>query len=347
MGGSAGAGSVGLHLTAYGGRDDGLFVGAFGDAFFYPTSNNQTFSQYQYDQFATSAGCGSASDTLACLRSAPVEALLTAADINNAYPGQALSSRYIWTPVVNDDFIQALPLQLYQNGQFVRVPLIVGDVLDEGTVFANDALDAAGVSAFMSANYPLLSSSNLTTINELYPPTTVFPLRNLYYSSSAAAYGEATFKCPGYLIGSSMAAAGLTSQVWQYNFTQSVPIIVAAGFGVAHNSDLGALFGGSAGNSTGFFDIEDNITNAVLYQSFGNINILSSTIEMSYLISFIRSLDPNAFKASVAPQWDPTFASGTPQQVQIQNVGSQMQPIDPGLISRCHFWWDLIEQIRQ
>jgi len=107
------------------------------------------------------------------------------------------------------------------------------------------------------------------------------------------------------------------------------------------------LFGGNAGNSTGFFDIEDNITNAVLYQSFGNINVVSSTIEMSYLISFIRSLDPNTFKASIAPKWDPTFASDTPQQVQIQNVGSQMQPIDPKLISRCHFWWDLIEQIRQ
>ncbi|KAH0282182.1 triacylglycerol lipase-like protein [Aureobasidium namibiae CBS 147.97] len=346
VGGSAGAGSVGLHLTAYGGRNDSLFVGAVGDAFFYPTVNNATFSQHQFDTLATTVGCGSASDKLACLRSVDINAIQQG-DINGAYPNQTLDSQYIWTPVVDGNFIQDLPLRMIQNGQFVKVPLIVGDVTDEGTLFANNALDAQEVSKFMSANFPLLSSDNLTTINKLYPPTTLFPFHNLYFSSSAAAYGESSFKCPGYLIGTSMAAAGLASSVWQYNFNQTIPAIATAGFGVMHQSDLGALFGGSVGSSTGFFDLADNVENAVLFESYNAGNKMSSTIAMDYLISFVRSLDPNTFKASAAPRWNAAFASHSAEQMRIQDIGTQMEQISTDFIARCAFWTDLLSQIGQ
>jgi acetylcholinesterase len=236
---------------------------------------------------------------------------------------------------------------MFQNGQFIKVPLIVGAVTHEGTLFANNALNAEQVSAFMSANYPLLSPANLTTINNLYPPTTKFPFHTLYFSSSSAAYGESTFSCPGTLIGASIASAGLTSNVWQYNFNQTIPAIAAAGYGVLHQSDLGALFGGSVGFTTGFFDAADNIANAVLFQSYNAGNKVSSTIAMNYLISFARTLNPNTYKASIAPQWKPAYASGAAQQMRIQNVGTQMEQVPTDFLARCDFWNDLIPQIRQ
>ncbi|THZ34329.1 alpha/beta-hydrolase [Aureobasidium pullulans] len=346
FGASAGAGSVGLHLTAYGGRNDRLFVGAAGDAFFYPTTNNKTYTQAQFDHFASITGCGSAANRLACIRTLEISALQKG-NVAGTYPGQSMSSQYTWTPVVDGDFIQDYPLRLYQDGKFVKVPLIVGDVLDEGTIFANNAASPSEVSSFVSANYPALSQGNLTVINTLYPPSTSFPLRTAYFASSAAAYGEATFKCPSYLIGASMANAGLSSHVWTYNFTQSITVLSAAGFGVAHNSDLGAFFGPLVGPSSGLFDVIDNLSNAVTFGAFATSNKPSSVIAMRYLISFVRTLDPNTYKATSAPMWNAAFTSGAPQTLQLQNDGSGMHFYPSDFLTRCQFWQDLIPSTGQ
>jgi carboxylesterase type B len=126
LGGSSGAGSISLQLAAYGGRDDSLFVGAVGDAIFSPTVNNATFSQYQFDQFAVQTGCGAATDKLACLRALDISTLQKA-NVQEAYPGQSMLAQYIWTPVVDGTFVADYPLRLYQDGKFVKVPLITGD----------------------------------------------------------------------------------------------------------------------------------------------------------------------------------------------------------------------------
>lgn len=99
FGGSAGAGSVALQLAAYGGRDDGLFVGAVGDAIFSSQVNNATFSQFQFDQFASRLGCDSASDKLACLCGLDIDTLQTAS-ISGGYPGQSQAAQWIWYVVL-------------------------------------------------------------------------------------------------------------------------------------------------------------------------------------------------------------------------------------------------------
>lgn len=126
IGGSAGAGSVALQLSAYGGRDDGLFVGAVGDAVFSPQVNNATFSEYQFEKFASTVGCGSAADRLACLRGLDIAKLQTGS-VAGGYPGEPQLAEYIWTPVVDGTFLVDYPLALFQQGKFVKVPLITGD----------------------------------------------------------------------------------------------------------------------------------------------------------------------------------------------------------------------------
>lgn len=134
---SAGAGSVGLQLTAYGGRDDRLFAAAIGDAMFFPNVNNETYQEIQFDQFSASLGCDNAPDQLDCLRALDINEIQKA-NIQMAYPGKKINANFIWTPVVDGSFIEDLPLRLYQDGKFVKVPLIVGDVVRKYGAISNE-----------------------------------------------------------------------------------------------------------------------------------------------------------------------------------------------------------------
>lgn len=256
---SAGAGSVGLQLTAYGGRDDSLFAAAAGDAIFYPTVNDEKFQEFQFDQFSATLGCNNATDQLGCLRSLDLTEIQKA-NVQMPYPGKELNANFIWTPVVDGSFIQDLPLRLFQDGKFVNVPLMVGDVVrtyvwssithrrltlsqtDEGTIFVGDPNNPAEVAEFISANYPGLSDTNLDEMNELYPPESKIGLQSPYFPSVAKAYGEATFVCPGIEI-SKAAAKANSSTVWNYRFNQGTVLTDILGIGVWHTLDVGAIFG--------------------------------------------------------------------------------------------------------
>lgn len=125
---SAGALSVGMHLTAYGGRDDGLFSGAImesGNPVFYGTFGG--WNRTSFTTAVNSLGCSSASDKLQCLRQIPFATLNAWINTTHLSAG--------WQPLVDGDFIQGYTsLQLNQS-QFVHVPIISGANSDEGTAF--------------------------------------------------------------------------------------------------------------------------------------------------------------------------------------------------------------------
>lgn len=87
---SAGAASVGWHLTAYNGRDDGLFRAGImesGNPINYNGYYNVSHYQPIYDALVEAVGCKE-KDSLACLRTLPVEAFVKAF---NATPSLATS----------------------------------------------------------------------------------------------------------------------------------------------------------------------------------------------------------------------------------------------------------------
>lgn len=321
FGASAGAGSVGLQMSAYGGRDDKLFVGAFADAAFYTNVNDATFQESQFGQLASTVGCGKAVSKLACLRGINITAFQVGNSLGS-YPGQNMTSLFQWSAVVDGDFIQDVPLRLYQHGNFVKVPTIVGEVTDEGTFFAYNAATPAEVSRFMSANYPGLSTQNLSTTNSLYPIGTPFPFHAAYFPSAAAAYGDAAFKCPGHLIAQSQSKARKNASVWKYSFNQGITLLEAAGYGVAHTTDLGAIFGPHVGPSTGILDVTNGITNGLIFGPCASENAALVPIMMGYTISFVRFLNPNAKKYGLAPTWNALNGSTGLQRLLVQNIGT-------------------------
>ena len=62
-------------MTAYGGRDDGLFIGAMPELPFLPTSRSVADSEFQFDEIATATSCSTEADPLTCLRGSDLSVL--------------------------------------------------------------------------------------------------------------------------------------------------------------------------------------------------------------------------------------------------------------------------------
>lgn len=63
-GDSAGAGSIDLHLSAYGGRNDNLFHATAAESQSFGAQFTVEGSQYQYDALIERVGCNLSNDTL-------------------------------------------------------------------------------------------------------------------------------------------------------------------------------------------------------------------------------------------------------------------------------------------
>ncbi|KAK2670521.1 hypothetical protein RAB80_012943 [Fusarium oxysporum f. sp. vasinfectum] len=130
---SAGAFSVGAHLTAFGGRDDRLFRGAIMDSgnpvFYLPVFPAQYF-QPSYEALLKMTRCNNSADGLECLRQVPIAEL---SKVFHASP--SLWSGF--TPSKDGNFIQGSGSELLSKGKFVHVPILIGTNTDEGTYFAS------------------------------------------------------------------------------------------------------------------------------------------------------------------------------------------------------------------
>lgn len=321
-------------MTAYGGRDDGLFAGAYADAPAYSEVNSDSYSQFQFNNFATAAGCGSATDRLSCLRQADIAKIQKANVVGNYTD---IAAQFTFNPVIDSTFVQDIPLRLFQTGHFVNVPMIVGDATDEGTLFAANAGSPEEVSEFMQANVPSLTEANLTTINQFYPLMAAQqPFHKAYFPSAAAAFGEATFICPGLTISS---AVGASNQVWNYRFDQSSLALRLAGYGVLHAFDTGAIFGPNAGPMAGLLGI---IENGLVFSSFAGENANVVPIMMNYAISFVRTQDPNTYKSVFSPNWQTYNNNGGKQRIVVRNSGVIYEDVPAAQQTRCAFWTDII-----
>ncbi|KAK9772552.1 putative Alpha/beta-hydrolase [Seiridium cardinale] len=144
---SCGGNSVGFHMTAYGGRDDGLFSAGVmqsgnpaswralnGTEFYQPLYENVTTHVHPSAAYASEHDmtpdetCSTAIDTLACLRTGRVEELVAVFN----------SSRDIsqkWFPVIDGDLIKELPSRQLNRGDFVKIPILSGTSTNEGHWF--------------------------------------------------------------------------------------------------------------------------------------------------------------------------------------------------------------------
>lgn len=165
--------SVGYHLTAYGGRDDGLFRAGImesGGSISANTLRNESYYQDSFDALAAQVGCADVADVLQCLRGVPFETLNAA--LNGTDGSPAYSS---FMPLIDGDLIQTPgSMQLNQHA-FVRVPIIAGTNSDEGTSFGPTGINSTeGFYSYLTGKRPsIFSSSSSSSIYTREDPCAV------------------------------------------------------------------------------------------------------------------------------------------------------------------------------
>lgn len=323
-GDSAGAGSVAHHMTAHGGHNSNLFVGAVAESPFWPTERTVGQMEFQYEQFVKDVGCERTDDSLGCLRTSDIETIQRF-NIDKPFPGGTTKPAPLWyfLPVVDGQLIEDRLYKLFNQGKFIRVPLVVSDDTNEGTPFAYNATSESEVAQFIKNNYPELSKRQLKTILKAYPKMEPLMKHAAYFPSAAAAYGDSTFTCPGNFMAAAMAKVFSSDQVWNYRFNVRDPTEIANGMGVPHVFDLPAIFGVGE-------------TNEPTY-SYANSNAQIIPITMDYFLSFIKTLNPNVFRNKNAPEWQP-WGSSTGQRLKLQTNSTQMESVPQLQIDRCSMW---------
>ncbi|KAL4167891.1 hypothetical protein KRP22_011299 [Phytophthora ramorum] len=223
---SAGAGSVGHQLVAFGGRDDGLFWGGImqsGAPINGPSkyTNASAFDVY-YNNITAATNCSSVEDTLACLRQVPVAQL-------SAILNSSVTSSTPFYPVVDGEFIEKAGFTLMNEGKFVHVPILHGTNHDEGTAFGTTGIDTTD--EFLEYVKSVTDSAeDAAVLADLYPdipevgipgtlhgrPSNDTPYGDMYKRVSAYA-GDKTMHAPRRFTSQTWAANNVTSYSYVFN----------------------------------------------------------------------------------------------------------------------------------
>jgi len=266
-------------------------------------------AQGVYNTVVKNAGCSSASDTLACLRAADYTTLLNAMNSVPAFLGyRSVDLSYLPRPDPTDNFFPQSPELAVAAGAYSKMPIIIGDQEDEGTIFSlfqgNITTNSELIDYLTSAfdNNPN-AKSLVTGLVATYPedlgisgsPFGTTVLNNLYpqYKRLAAILGDLVFTLSrrAYL-----AQVASSQPCWSYlgSYLHGTPIL-----GTFHASDI-------------------------LY-SYGYLgdNVPTTTLQTAY-IAFTNNLDPNALgTSSPLINW-PKWTASNPQLLSMTQLSNSL-----------------------
>ncbi|KAL8659546.1 MAG: hypothetical protein Q9202_007075 [Teloschistes flavicans] len=292
-GSSAGAASVTLQVAAYGGKDDGLFHATAAESQSFGALRTVEESQYQYDELISRVQCDvehtNSDDTLACLRRLSSDEL-QAQNIGTPFPNTRRRPLFAYNPTLDYDFIPDYTLNLFSSGRFLKVPAIYGDATDEGTTFVPRSTDTVDDSnGFLQAQFPLLNATQEDWIQKTYPPSTQqFSIKSgKYWRSTADAYGELRYVCPGMFLNNVYAAHGVKGN-WNYRYAVLIPGANKSGIGTPHVAELNAIWGAPPGSPL----------------SYKTVDAHAIPVLQQYWLSFIRTFDPNKLRLAGTPAWE-------------------------------------------
>ena len=281
---SAGGGSVSYQSLAFGGRDDHLFRGLISES-----GPPMTLSAYPaplanaiYANVTAATGCDRASDSLACLREVPFEALDAALNVTPPYD---------FGPAIDQDFIETFPSIQLDKGQFTKTPFLLGTNSDEGTLFGPMGINTDAEFAAYLASLGA-SNASIAEIMTLYPnipslglPATL-PFRPTN-ESIGTQYKRTTAFATDYamLAGRRYANAAWTnhsvpSYAYRFNVVPNGATIYQ---GVTHYVEVAFVYD----NMLGLGDFPNEFTGKP-----PNYDAVASLMSKSWA-SFISDLDPN------------------------------------------------------
>ncbi|KAL4079093.1 sterol esterase [Scleroderma citrinum] len=243
---SAGSVSIWLHMVAFDGQLNGLFQGAVTQSGFAHPMEQANESQPIYNQLLEYTNCTNPTNgnsTLDCLRAAPYQSLKNAVNmVPTLLSYESLATSF--HPVVDGIMFKRPGRQSLAEGLYAKIPIIAGDVEDEGTLFSllnvNVTTDQGFVD-YVQTNYiPTANETQMQGLAEAYTSDpsqgspfgtgTNFTLTP-EYKRLAAFQGDYYFQAPR-RYGVTITSA--TQNVWSYLFRAQK----YNGLGTFHESDL-------------------------------------------------------------------------------------------------------------
>ncbi|KAK5163757.1 uncharacterized protein LTR77_010430 [Saxophila tyrrhenica] len=338
MGGdSAGAQSVNLQVTAYGGRDDGLFHATAAESQSFSGLRTVKENQFAYDNLVIRTGCTRAVDTLSCLRN------LTATELqeqnfNTPFPGAQDPPLYMYGPTLDYNFITDYTYRAYAQGKFVKVPAIGGDDTNEGTIFVPmTTANLSDTDTFLQSQWPSFTLSQLRTWNSLYPiaGTPSFPDSGRAWREASKGYGETRYICPGIFISGAQANCSVPN--WNYRWNVIDPPAAKEGYGVSHTIEVNAIWG------------PEN-TNGGAPDSYmrGGVNYPIVSVVQGYWTSFIRSYNPNTHRVKGSPEWQRwTKGEGYWNRLEFRTNATGMEKVPRDQRERCAYLRSIGVELKQ
>ncbi|KAF9535607.1 Alpha/Beta hydrolase protein [Crepidotus variabilis] len=243
---SAGAISASLQMLAYGGNTTDLFHGAIMQSGAPIPVGNFTSGQVYYNQLLSATNCASSNDTFLCLQQVSQDELKVAVDETPNYFSYD-SLVLAWSPRADGKFLPDNPQRLLQQGKFMSIPVISGNVDDEGTVFSlsstNVTTDAQFREYVSQIWVPGANTSTLDPLWSYYPENPAdgspFDTSNAnsitpQFKRTAAFQGDVVFQTPRRFFLESLSG---TQNAWSYlsKAAKVTPVL-----GSFHGSDLSA-----------------------------------------------------------------------------------------------------------
>lgn len=235
---SAGAYSVGDHINAFNGDNDGLFRAAIlesGGAVG-PPLNGTNWYQHMYDNLTESVGCADAEDTLQCLRDVPYETIAP-------YGYQGLE----WFHTLDGSFITQYGQQSLTSGQFAKIPIILGTNTDEGFGVNGVNTDEQAINQLIHSKRWNINEEQAETLLQLYPndPTLgepygwgnrTWPENGLQWKRYQSIATDLTMYAPRRLLAESMSkhVQGVYSYRWDAPKFNTTPSTI----GINHFSEV-------------------------------------------------------------------------------------------------------------
>jgi para-nitrobenzyl esterase len=174
--------------------------------------------------FATAMGCTDSATLLTCLRALPVAKMLP--------PVTGVE----WWPAIDDFIVSENPLTLFSAGTFNKVPTLLGNNKNEGTLFTYAAppTDQASYEALENTNFP----GNGAAVVAEYP---ISNYGGSYFEAASDALTDGVFLCPTRQVARAITMSG--TPTYRYDFDHAVSFPLIPNLGAFHGSELFFVFG--------------------------------------------------------------------------------------------------------
>ncbi|KAH9214698.1 Alpha/Beta hydrolase protein, partial [Leptodontidium sp. 2 PMI_412] len=257
-----------------------------------------------------STGCLNATDPIDCMRMMPI------AEFQNK------TAKDGWGPIIDGKILTAPYYQMIEQGKFQKIPVIYGKKHIRDTV-GHSITPLKSKQCYSLPPTPIPKQHFLLQPHRLSSPRNSALCKGSgpQWQRDAATMTELKLTCVAAFF-SDIYASGNVPANYHYRYNILDLTLADQGIFTPHTRELYAIWGP---NNTDGGDPKCFKTPA---DSVGCKESIS--IVQSYWISFIRSLDPNTFRAAGAPLWEP-WSIAVPKRIVFDNKDATMEVMGQGV----------------